>query len=185
MKKTICLLLAALLLLTGCQASAGSTDAPTETTMAPTETVHQEETTVPILPLNPIISPTQPGDSLAFSNPGKARIAYTGNRSYVRYVTSVEELPGEEALKGYDAEFFENKALLIVVETVSSGSTQLELGGIYLNGDTATVTLKRSMPGDFGTADMATWLLWAEVSREWDYHWVLETGNKQPQGEMY
>lgn len=185
MKKIIALLLAALLL-AGCQPASAGTDTPAgTTTMAHTETYAEEETTVPILPLKPIIPPTQPGDSLDFSNPGKARIAYTGKRSYVKYITSADQLPNEEALKGYDAEFFENNALLIVVETVSSGSVKLELEGIYLNGDTATVTLKRSMPGDFGTADMATWLLWAEVSREWDYTWVLETGNKQPQGEMY
>ena len=191
MKKILCLLLAAFLL-AGCQSAdegaeipAGTTVAPAETATVPTETAVQEETTVPMLPLNPIITPTQPGDRLDFANPGKVRIAYTGDRRYVRYITSVDQLPTEEALKGYDTAFFENNALVIVVETVTSGSMQLELEGIYLNGDTATVTLKRSMPGDVGTTDMATWLLWAEVSREWDYNWTLETGNKQPKTEMY
>ena len=185
MKKKIALFLAAFLLLTGCQPGGEPTE-PVDTTVAPEVTTEaEEETTMPVLPtINPGFV-TEPRDSIAFENPGKARITYTGNRSYVKYITSVDQLPKDEALKGYDEEFFETHALLVIVETVNSGSTQLEIGDIRLQGDTATVSLKRSMPGQVGTSDMATWLLWAEVSRDLDYHWTLEGGSKLPAGEKY
>lgn len=185
MKKKLALLLAALLLLTGCQPG-GEPSEPVNTTVAPEATTEaEEETTMPVLPtINPGFE-TEPRDSITFENPGKVRLTYTGNRSFVKYVTSVEELPNEEALKDYDEAFFETRALVIIVETVNSGSVQLEIGGIYLDGDTAGVSLKRSMPGQVGTADMATWLLWAEVSRELDYNWTLEGGSSLPAGEKY
>lgn len=182
MKKMFCMLLAAFLLLTGCQAPANEITAPDETT-APAQT--QAPTTVPAEtePFATILLP-QEGE-LAFANPGKARITYTGIRSYVKYVTNPEELSDEEGLTGYDAAFFENNALLIVVETVSSGSVQLELESIEVSGDTASVSVKRSMSGDVGTADMATWMLWAEVEKGLDYEWTLKNASQLPMGEKY
>lgn len=186
MKKIICMLLAALLVLTGCQTSGGETT-PTETTAVPTETTAPAvaETTVPTIPMNPVIGATEPGDSIAFANPGKARIAYTGPRSSVQYVTSVEQLPDEEWFKDYDEEFFKTKALLILVETVNSGSVQLEIEAIRVSGDTASVEVKRTLSGDAGTTDMATWMLWVEVSNELDYDWVLPNSTNLPEGEKY
>lgn len=182
MKKILCILLC-MLLLTGCRSSGGEeTSAAAETETPTLAIIQDEEFTMPKLPVISTV-PRESGEGVAFENPGKVRLSYIGNRSYVRYITSVEELPAEEALKGYDESFFETGALLIVVETVSSGSVRLEIGSITLDGDTATVTLSRSMPGDVGTADMATWLLWAEVSRELDYNWVLEGGTQRPAGE--
>lgn len=182
MKKMICILTVLMLLLTGCQAAAQ----PAETTVAPRPTTAPEvETSVPTLPMNPVIGATEPGDGIAFSNPGKARIAYTGPRSSVKYVTSVEQLPDEEWFKDYDEEFFKTKALLIVVETVNSGSVQLEIEAIRVSGDTASVEVKRTMSGDAGTTDMATWMLWVEVSNELDYDWVLPNSTNLPEGEKY
>ena len=66
------------------------------------------------------------------------------------------------------------------METVSSGSVQLEIGGIYRDGDTATVKLNRAMSGDFGTADMATWLLWVEVDAGLELTWKLENPAMKP-----
>ena len=37
-----------------------------------------------------------------------------------------------------------------------------------------TVTLKRTLAGEVGTADMATWMLWAEVEKGLDYSWNLK-----------
>lgn len=185
MKKMFCLLIAAVLLLTGCQSAVGPTD-PAQTTQpteAPAIIDVPEETTMPII-LNPPLG-TEPGDAIAFANPGKTRITYTGSRSYVRYITSVDQLPDEAALKGYDEAYFETKALLIIVDTVSSGSMRLEIGNITLRGDTASVTLDRKMDGDVGTADMATWLLWAEVEKGLDYTWTLTGGTNQPNLEKY
>jgi hypothetical protein len=191
MKKIIALLLAALLLC-GCEnkipaqtVAAPETAAAPETTEVSTEVTLPEEMTFPTLAAPENFIGTPEGDPISFENPGKLRVTYTGPRSYVRYVTCVEDLPQEEALKGYDEAFFEEHALLIVMETVSSGSVQLEIGGIYRDGDTATVKLNRAMSGDFGTADMATWLLWAEVSRKLDCNWILDSGVREPQGEKY
>lgn len=182
MKKILCILLCALLL-TGCRSSGGEeTSGTIETEMPTIVLVPDAEFTFPEAPAIPTM-PAAAGETLAFENPGKVRLSYTGNRSYVKYITSVEELPDEEALQGYDEAFFETKALILVVETVSSGSVRLEIESIVTDGDTATVTLSRAMPGDVGTADMATWLLWAEVSRELDYNWILEGSAQRPAGE--
>ena len=183
MKKIFCLILA-VFLLAGCQPSDVGIDTPNETTAAPTETVPQEEISLPTLPLTPVIDPILPGDRLAFSNPGKARLAYTGHRSYVKYVTSVDQLPNEEALKGYDAEFFENHALVILVETVSSGSVRLDIDAICLDGDTASVKVKRTMQGDVGTADMATWMLWAQVEKVMPEYRVPRKWLKEHDGRL-
>lgn len=181
MKKMFCMLLAALLLLAGCQASVSEN--PDETTVPPADT--QASTTVPAETAPELVITLPGGEGLAFANPGKVRIDYTGNRSYVKYITSQEELPEEEALAGYDAAFFERSALLIVVETVGSGSVKLELESIQVSGNTASVSVKRSMSGDVGTADMATWLLWAEVDKGLDYEWTLKIASQLPMGEKY
>ena len=191
MKKITCLLLTLLLLLTGCRAGSGSetTDAPDQTTVAPTVTTVPPETDPPEVTLpetEPPVTTLPPMEgSLGFANPGKVRIGYQGSRSYVRYITSADQLPDEEALAGYDAAFFAEHALLIVVETVSSGSMQLELSSVTVSGSEATVTLSREMPGDVGTADMATWLLWAEVEKGLNYTWTLEGREPQFGGESY
>lgn len=173
MQKILCLLLG-LCLLTGCQ----SRELVDETVA---ETKPSAEVSLP----EEADGSKLPGERLAFSNPGKARVPYTGIRSYAEYVTSPDQLPQEEVFKSYDQAYFENHALVLVMETVSSGSVQLELDGLYLQEGTVTVTLKRAMPGQVGTADMATWLLWAEVEKGLDYSWTLETGNTIPRGEKY
>ena len=187
MKKMICILTVLMLLLTGCQAA----PQPVETTRAPVETTIPavQETTVPTLPeatFSPgLVIGGIEGDQLPFESAGKVRLPYEGNRAYVRYVTRVEDLPPECSWEGYDEAYFETKALLIVVETVNSGSVQLELEAITLDGDTASVHIKRTMEGDVGTTDMATWMLWAELSREYDCNWALANATQLPAGEKY
>lgn len=185
MKKTIAILLAALLLLTGCQGAVNETTSVPETTETSPEMTVPETMTLPTIPTSDSISGTPEGEKISFANTGKTRIAYTGPRSFVMYVTSVEKLPDQEALKDYDEAFFAEHALLVVVETVTSGSVQLELGSIYREGDIAMVKLNRTMPGEVGTSDMATWLLWAEVSRDLDCSWFLDSGAKEPQSSKY
>ena len=182
MKKMICVILALMLMLTGCQTAVGETTPAAETTLP-------RETAVPTLPESgfnpgPVMGETE-GEGLPFANAGKVRLSYTGNRSYVRYVTSVEDLPPEGSWTGYDEAYFETKALLIVVETLSSGSVQVDLESILVDGDTATVNIKRTMEGDVGTADMATWMFWAEVEAGLDLNWVLANATQLPAGEKY
>jgi len=189
MKKMICAILALLLMLTGCQTAGGETTPPTGSVPATTETDPSQTATFPTLPeggfsAGPAIG-TPEGEEIPFENAGKLRISYEGNRSYVRYVTSVEDLPAEGNWEGYDEAYFQTKALLIVVETLSSGSIQVELEAIVRRGDTANVVIRRTMSGEVGTADMATWMLWAEVSRELDYTWTLDNATQYPVGEKY
>lgn len=192
MKRMICILLA-LMLLTGCRTGSG-----TETTLPAEPT----ETTLPLtaptleqtLPWTEMTEPEKiPGftiagenaEALAFSNPGCVRVNYEGNRSYVRYVTDIDQLPAEEALQGYDAAFFENHALIVVYETVNSGSVRLELEEITVEAGTASVSIKRTISGDMGTSDMATWLLWAEVDRDLACDWEIANASALPGVEKY
>ena len=101
---------------------------------------------------------------------GAERIEYKQNASSVRYITRVEDLPDYEALDGYrNEEYFQTNALLVVVDTVTSGSVKVAIDSVG-NG---TVTLSKEMSGDVGTADMATWLLWAEVDQGLEEHWSV------------
>ena len=191
MKKMICAILALMLLLAGCQAAVTETTPPTQTT-PPTETnqpPETQETTFPTLPESGIstgpVMGQQDGLALAFENPGKVRLSYEGNRSYVLYVTSVDQLPAVGSWTGYDESYFETKALLIVVETLNSGSVQVDWESILVEGDTAAIHIKRTMAGDVGTADMATWMLWAEVEAGLELNWVLANASQLPQGEKY
>lgn len=194
MKKMICAVLALLLILTGCQAAGGETTLPetqvpdAETTQAPEETEPMETVAATLPETGLITGPVMggmEGEELPFENAGKIRLNYEGNRSYVRYVTKVEDLPGEGSWTGYDEAFFETKALLIVVETLNSGSVQVDMESILVNGNTAGISIKRTMSGDVGTADMATWMLWAEVEKGLEYEWTLVNASQLPEGEKY
>ena len=188
MKKMICIILVLMLALTGCQGAPGETTPPTET-MAPTEAAQPQEMTMPTLPETtfnpgPVLGGLE-GDELPFENAGKVRLTYDGVRSFVRYVTSVDQLPQEGNWEGYDEAYFENKALLIVVDTLASGSIQVDLESVTVDEGIATVTLKRTLAGEVGTADMATWLLWAEVEKGLEYTWLIKDRPQEPVGEKY
>ena len=185
MKKMICALLVLMLVLTGCQAPVGETAPASETVPAP----ETQETTFPTLPesgfhSDPVLG-TLEGEELPFANAGKVRLTYEGNRSYVLYVTSVDQLPKEGSWTGYDEAYFETKALLIVVETLNSGTVQVELEAIRVEGDTASVHIKRTLAGEVGTTDMATWMFWAEVPKDLTYKWTLANASQLPAGELY
>lgn len=109
----------------------------------------------------------------AVGETGRARLAYTGNISSVRYVTSPEHLPNVEGLEGYDEAFFQSKALLLITESVPSGSMVVDIESITVDDGIAVITLSHQMPGDAGTTDMATWLIWAEVDAGMDCTWTI------------
>ena len=163
MKKLICMLLAFVLVFSGCASSA-----PIEEPTEPQETLEATETDPPEVTLHMEEKETEA--AVETSATGAQRIEYKQNASSVRYITRVEDLPDYEALDGYrNAEYFQNNALLVVVDTVTSGSGQVSIGFL---GD-GTVTLAKEMSGTLGTADMATWLLWAEVDQGLTDTWTV------------
>ena len=173
MKKLICMLLALMLVFTGC-ASSATAEAPTEPATEPQETLEATETEPPVVTLH--IEEKETEATMESSTTGAQRIEYKQNASSVRYITRVEDLPAYEALDGYrNAEYFATKALLVVVDTVTSGSVKVAIDSVG-NG---TVTLSKEMSGDVGTADMATWLLWAEVDQGLTDTWTVSNPGVQ------
>ena len=125
------------------------------------------------------------GTALELGESGKARITYTENRSSVSYITSASMLPDQDELKKYDDAYFKDHALVLVTETVTSGSIKVGIESVTVDGDQAVVTLSREMSGDFGTTDMATWLIWVEVETGLDCQWTVANPALKPAGEAY
>ena len=172
MKRMMCMLMASAVLLCGCQSAgltSGETQAQTEeiTENSTEATVEFTEIETPGVTL-PIVEQETAG-STALGDTGCVRVSYNGNVSSVRYITSLEDLPDNEALAGYDEAYFKTKALVVVLESVSSGSVKVGIESI----ENGVVTLSHELPGDAGTADMATWLLWAEVDAGLDFDWSV------------
>ena len=183
MKRWICWLLMLCVLLSAC--SQPGTEQTEESVTVESQT--QEETTAKERPtLEQEITITSPvwgfgpmDSDLTLGAGGRLRITYTGNRNSVRYVTDAKQVPGYEELAGYDAAYFADKALLVVIVTAGSGSFQPQIGGVKISDQTAMVHLTHNMTGDAGTADMATWILWAEVEAGLEYQWELAGGASQ------
>ena len=163
MKKLTCMFLILAVLLCGC-APAGQAGDPTD----PSGTLDVTEVTGPDTTLHSTESGEE--DPVAVADSGSARIEYTADISSVAYVTSIDQLPAYEALDGFrNEEFFRDHALVVVLDTVSSGSVEVSIESI----DNGTVTLARKQSGDAGTTDMATFLVWAVVERDLDYNWTV------------
>lgn len=177
MKRMMCMLLTGALLLCGCQNAALAPDRNQTEGMTENVTESQVEFTEMETPgVTLPIGGEENETPVAFGNTGCVRIAYNGGISAVRYITSVDQLPDNEALKAYDEAYFADKALVLVYETVGSGSVEVGIESI----ENGVVTLSHELPGDVGTADMATWLLWAEVEAGLDYDWTIANPAVQP-----
>lgn len=148
------------LLFSSCKSTQSSQETTAPTTAAPTTAQTSPSAT--------------PADGpLLLQNPGKLRIPYTTNRSGAQYITSVSQLPKDDVFQKYDDAFFETKALLLVTETVGSGSVDVSIDSVSVSDSTATILLSHELPGDAGTADMTTWLLWVEVDAGLDLQWTV------------
>lgn len=158
-----------------------------ETTPAePPMSVEPADDPSALKPVNPQV-PTDPGDewvsedSCGFENPLVIRVSYSATpEPGALVIGSVESLeayldqfgsnafnsqgssiPNEklEALKeAYDEEFFRTRRLLCVVVESGSGSNRYEIADVFRDG----VRVSMYVP-EIGTADMAAWLLTAEV----------------------
>lgn len=190
MKKAISLLLALMCfasLLSACRsAGPGSAERPSENeTSAPIDT-EPSETTENTQPSSDatIALPGNDDIPITLGQTGKLRISYTGNRSGVRYITDPSQLPDYPELAVYDEAYFQDHALLLVTETVSSGSVNVEMQSVIVENGVATVTLDHKMPAGLGTADMTTWLLWVEVDAGLELTWNLANPALKPQSEQ-
>lgn len=169
MKRIASLLLCVMcMLFFGCksatQPSPSETTLPTGTNLPSSQTTPSSTVeTEPISTMNPVVE-----------NSGKLRIPYTGNRSSVQYICSRSQLPADPIFDQYNDAFFREHALLLVTETVHSGSIQVSIGSVTIEGKQGRVVLERTMPGEAGTADMATWLLWTTVDAGLDVEWIIE-----------
>lgn len=164
--------------LAGCR-SAGLQPADEEST-APESATQSTQPTQEVT----ITPPTTEDKPLELGETGKLRISYNGAVCGVRYITDPAQLPDYPELEAYDAVYFQNHALLLVTETVTSGSTRVDIKSAVISQGRGVVSLAYEMPDGLGTADMAAWLLWAEVEKGLDCDWVLENSKGQ-QAELY
>lgn len=111
--------------------------------------------------------------SVKIQKQGKVQVSYTINLSSVKYITSAAALPDHEALADYDDAWFSDHALVLVYETVSSGSADVSIASIKVSDGAASVVLSHT-PNGSGTTVMTTWLLWAEVDAGLSYDWSVD-----------
>ncbi len=180
MKRICALVLAAVLLfgLSACKAAEIGLKPGSHPDPSGTSSASPNGTTTSTVIAPPLFSP----DVISFSNPGKQRISYNGNINGIRYVTSASQLSDSDAFKAYDDAWFQDHALILIVETVTSGSIDIEIDSISVADDTAHVTLRHNIPENC-TADMATWLLWAEVEAGLELRWCVENPAVKPNYE--
>ena len=130
-----------------------------------------------------VIGDDTPGDPVEVQ--GKERLTYEGVESAVRYVTSPDRLPDCEALEKYDEAYFADHALILVTQSVSSGSVEVSIKAIQETETGCGVVLPYGGPGkdQAGTADMATWLLWAQTEQGLEGTWEIVNPALTPEGE--
>ncbi len=176
MKRLFPLALALVLLLCACTAQqpADSTGAAQSQTQSdPTTQSTAKPATDPTDVTHPALTRPHPLTEVPINATGSVRTGYTIPMSSVRYITSVEELPKNDALKGYDAAYFETGALVLVLESVSSASVRVDIESIDVYQGVARVTLSHEPQGDMGIPTMTTWMIWAEVQSDVDLKWAV------------
>lgn len=177
--KALLPLLLVLVLLAGCV----QTDpAPSTTAVPPTsESAAGTQETTPWEPTTPATTvPAQIGDDLTLNATGSARHNYTTAVSFVRYITSADQLPQNEALAAYDDSYFETGALVLVADTVNSGSVTVSIEQITVTDGEAHVVLAHEASGDMGIPAMTSWLAWAEVAPGLELTWILDNPSTEP-----
>lgn len=174
------LLLILCLALSACRSSTASIPSAPEadSTSAPA-TEFPLRPTVPKQELQLDPAPGQPPE-----NTGATRVQYTGNRASIQYITAASQLPDQEALAKYDDAYFQEHALILILETVNSGSATVGIAAIDIDGSNATVTLSHEADFEVGTTVMTTWLLWAEVDAGLDCSWTVANHALKPDGEI-
>lgn len=129
---------------------------------------------VPMINLYPIV--TDPYNTLSkdnlikFSDGGIARITYDYNRSEAKVITNIQDLSPYNEIKElvkYDEDYFNTSSLLLIAQTTNSGSIGVSVEAIAAIDKVLKIKLGYTVP-EIGTADMATWLLWVELDKNYD-----------------
>lgn len=130
-------------------------------------------------------SETVSGEPVSQDSQGKIKLTYRGNESSVKYITSADQLPDYGVLETYDDTYFQTHALILVTESVPSGSIEVSIEAIEKTQEGYGVTLSHDGPqqGQAGTHDMVTWLLWAEVAQGMEGTWTVANPALTPEGE--
>lgn len=197
MKRTVCLFLALLLALSllaaGCRSSQEEApsgcdglpidDSENETGIV-TEETEPAATTLATVPKEDMSLLPRESD-LEIAATGAIRVTYAGNVSSARYITSVSQLPDYPELAVYDEAYFQEHALVLVLETVTNGTVKVGISGIELDEKAASVQLSHEAQGEMGTTVMTTWLLWAEVEAGLEYSWSVGNPAVEPSNTSY
>lgn len=113
------------------------------------------------------------GIDVNFKLLGSVALNHTVNISQAKYITSASQLPKNEELSKYDDQWFQDHALLVIHESVSSGNVKVDVEKIKLDGTTANITLEHTPNGALGSGIKVTWLLWLEVEKGLSYTWQV------------
>ncbi len=178
MKRLLALILAlTVLTLWGCTQEP-ATNGPTTQNQTQTPTTEAAVSPPAQQPSQPPahIPPTRPRpkDTLPLGKAGSVRIDYTIPVSSVRYITSVEQLPKNDAFAAYDHAYFETAALVLVTESVTSASIRVAIESVTLSEGVAHVTLLHESQGDVSTPAMTAWMIWAEVEPGLELRWEVD-----------
>lgn len=172
MKQMLCIVLALILVaaMPGCAAGMQEQNGeatPSESCPIIVETLDPEN--------HPAIPTTQPlpVQTIKMDAVGGTRVNHTANVSSVRYITSADQLPDEAMLTQYDDVYFRSKALVLVLETVGSGSVRVGIESITIDANVALVTLTHELQGEADLPTVCTWMVWAEVEKDLDYRWQV------------
>lgn len=129
---------------------------------------------VPMINLSPIVTDpynTLPKDNLIkFLEGGIARITYDYNRSQSKVLSNIQDLSPYNKINGlakYDEEYFNTSSLLLIIQTTNSGSIGVSVEAIGAIDKVLKIKLEYTVP-EIGTADMATWLIWVELDKDYD-----------------
>lgn len=156
----------------------------TQATQGSSENWESTTATAGTVPMEGAVQQTQ-GTELTIGETGKTRLEYSVNLSSVKYVTSVDQLPDCQGLEAFDDAYFKDHALLIVIETVSSGSVNTGIESVAVHDGNADVTLFHETRTGIVTADMTTWLLWAEVDKDLDFNWSVSNPAVESDSSIY
>lgn len=103
-------------------------------------------------------------------NQNKTKLTYDRNRSEGRILSTLSDLEPYLTLadfSSYTETYFKEKSLLLITQSVKSGSISVSVDTVTQDKGQLNVTLSYNSPQTL-TWDMTTWLLWVEIDKTSD-----------------